>query len=147
MRKSGLEIEPGLVTHANFSMESGYIAMVGLLSATELPDAVFASSDAVAIGAIAAIQDAGHHVPRDIAVASVDDIGAARFFRPALTTVTSEPYASGKLAAELLIELMKGERPASRSILVDTRLIVRGSTVEDYSDDLLLAARKARPDT
>ncbi|WP_083988765.1 LacI family DNA-binding transcriptional regulator [Devosia geojensis] len=144
MRKAGLPIEPALVTHANFSMESGYAAMLDLLGATPLPDAIFATSDAVAMGAMAAVQDAGYLIPRDIAVASVDDISAARFFRPALTTVTSEPYASGKLAAEMLIELMSGQKPGNTSALVDTRLIVRGSSVEDYSDDLLQTAREIR---
>jgi DNA-binding LacI/PurR family transcriptional regulator len=137
MRRARLQVDPQLVTHANFSMESGYRAMTRLLDEEQPPDAVFASSDAVAMGAIAAAHDAGHKVPRDIAVASVDDISAARFFRPALTTVTSEPYACGKLAAEMLVELMRGRDPANRNVLVDTRLIIRGSTDGNYRDDLL----------
>lgn len=140
LSKAGLSMDPALVTHANFSMESGYHAMVRLLSSRSMPDAVFATSDAVAMGAIAAIQDAGHRVPQEIAVASVDDISAARFFRPALTTVTSEPYACGKLAAEMLIDLMSGRMPPKRSVMVDTRLIIRGSTMENYSDRLLKMA-------
>lgn len=136
MRQAGLAVEAGLVTHANFSMESGYLAMSSLLKATPLPDALFAGSDAVAMGAIAAMKDAGYEVPRDIAVASVDDINTARFVRPSLTTVTSEPYACGKLAAQMLVELMNGRKPAERKVLVDSRLIVRGSTSEDYADEL-----------
>lgn len=136
MAGAGLQVEPRLVTHAGFSMESGYRAMAQLLDEKQLPDAVFASSDAVAMGAIAAAHDAGHDVPRDIAVASVDDISAARFFRPALTTVTSEPCACGKLAAELLVNLMNGREPANRHVLVDTRLIIRGSTDANYRDNL-----------
>lgn len=141
MKKGGLEISPSLVVHANFSMESGYVAMSGLLKTTPFPDAVFASSDAVAMGAIAAIQDAGYRVPQDISVASVDDINAARFFRPSLTTVTSEPYACGKLAAQMLIELMSGRKPAQQNILVETKLIVRGSTSLNYTDELSRGAR------
>lgn len=146
MNKAGLPVDPALVTHANFSTESGYLAMVRLLSAGTMPDAVFVTSDAVAMGAIAAIQDAGYGVPGDVAVASVDDISAARFFRPALTTVTSEPYACGKLAAEMLIELMSGHKPAKRSVMVDTKLIIRGSTIADYTDSLFdLAQLQTKP--
>ena len=146
MSKAGLTVDPALVTHANFSMESGYLAMVRLLSVGTMPDAVFATSDAVAMGAIAAIQDAGYSVTGDVAVASVDDISAARFFRPALTTVSSEPYACGKLAAEMLIELMSGQKPAKRSVMVDTKLVIRGSTTADYTDSLFdLAQLRTKP--
>lgn len=137
MREAGLALRDELVVHASFSMESGYRAMLDLLARAPLPDAVFVGSDAVAMGVVAAIQDAGHRVPDDIAVASVDNIDAARFYRPALTTVTSEPYACGQIAARMLIELMTGKRPAERNVLVDTRLIVRGSTDKAYADELL----------
>ncbi|HWU16465.1 MAG TPA: LacI family DNA-binding transcriptional regulator [Devosia sp.] len=136
MQKGGVPVHDDLVIHASFSMESGYRAMKKLLDGKELPDAVFAGSDAVAMGVIAAIQDAGHTVPGDIAVASVDNIDAARFFRPALTTVTSEPYACGRVAAQMLIELMNGRQPVEQNVLVDTRLIVRGSTNPIYAEVL-----------
>lgn len=139
MRTGGLTVDDSLVTHASFSIESGYLAMTQLLRMTPLVDGVFAGSDAIAMGAIAAIQDKGLRVPHDIAVVSVDDISAARFFRPALTTVTSEPYTCGKLAAQMLIELMNGRRPVQQNALVDTELIVRGSTMSDYVDKLALS--------
>ena len=139
LKNAGLRYESALVRHANFSMESGYEAMQDLLSGKKLPDAVFTSSDAVAIGALAAIHDAGLRVPQDLAVASVDDINAASFSRPSLTTVTSEPHASGEAAADMLIDLMSGRVPKVRNVLIDPRLIVRGSTDEGYVE--------ARPST
>lgn len=133
---SGIPLSEELIVHASFSMESGYRAMADLLGKGTMPDAVFAGSDAIAMGAIAAIQDLGRTVPGDIAVASVDNIDAARFFRPALTTVTSEPYSCGKLAAEMLIELMNGRQPTQQNVLVNTQLIIRGSTDLGYADKL-----------
>jgi DNA-binding LacI/PurR family transcriptional regulator len=127
--EAGLKFERRAVTHANFSMESGYDKMVELLKSSFRPDAVFASSDAVAIGAMAAALDAGVRVPEDIAISSVDDITAARFCRPSLTTVTSEPYLCGKLAAEMLVELMSGRTPPSPNIILESQLMVRGSSV------------------
>ncbi len=130
LQQAGLNFDPSAILHANFSMESGYVKMKELLDAAPRPDAVFASSDAVAIGAMAAILDSGLAIPGDIAVASVDDITAASFCRPSLTTVTSEPYLCGKLAAEMLVELMSGRQPSERNVVVKTQLKVRRSTQE-----------------
>jgi len=116
------------VVEANFSMESGYQAMQRLLALEPRPDAVFASSDAVAIGAMAAIHDLGLNIPHDVAIASVDDISAAAFCRPSLTTVPSKPYQTGAAAADMLITLMSGNVPAEKRQLLETDLIVRGST-------------------
>jgi DNA-binding LacI/PurR family transcriptional regulator len=128
LTQGGLQFDSSAIVHANFSMESGYAKMMELLDSEVRPDSVFASSDAVAIGAMAAILDSGLKIPDDIAVASVDDIAAASFCRPSLTTVTSEPYLCGKLAAEMLVELMSGRQPKVRNVVVKTQLKVRGST-------------------
>lgn len=123
-----LKSQEGYVVEANFSMQSGYDAMKRLLSLPDRPDAVFASSDAVAIGAMAAIQDAGLAIPGDIALASVDDISAAAFCRPSLTTIPSKPYETGAAAADMLIALMSGKAPVQKRQLLETQLVVRDST-------------------
>lgn len=128
MSAAGLDVPDAYRAHANFSMQSGYEAMAELLSLKERPDAIFASSDAVAIGAMAAIHDAELSIPRDVAVAGVDDIGAAAFSRPSLTTVTSKPYETGALAADMLMSLMSGSEPPKRHMTIETELVVRGST-------------------
>jgi DNA-binding LacI/PurR family transcriptional regulator len=128
MNAAGLDVPTAYQVQANFSMQSGYEAMVALLALKKRPDAIFASSDAVAIGAMAAIQDAKLSIPNDIAVAGVDDIGAAAFNRPSLTTVTSRPYDTGALAADMLMSLMSGTKPAKRHMTIETELVVRGST-------------------
>lgn len=128
MHAAGLKVNPKLIVHANFSTESGYKAMTEILKMDGSPDAIFVSSDAVAIGVVAAAKDAGLRVPEDIAIASVDDISFSNYVRPSLTTVTSEPHVCGRLAGEMLIDLMSGRRPETKNVLVDTRLIVREST-------------------
>lgn len=128
MSAAGLDAPAEYQVQANFSMQSGYEAMAGLLALQKRPDAIFASSDAVAIGAMAAIQDANLSIPNDIAVAGVDDIGAAAFNRPSLTTVTSRPYDTGALAADMLMSLMSGTKPPKRHMTIETELVVRAST-------------------
>lgn len=125
---AGVVADPRLVVHANFSMESGYRAMQQLLALAEPPDAVFIGSDAVAIGAMAAITDAGLSVPADIAVASVDDIEMARFCRPALTSVPINARQSGAEAASMLIDMMEGKKPEPKRPGPGPQLIVRASS-------------------
>lgn len=128
LESAGLPFEPDLIGRADFSMESGYAAMSRLLRREARPDAIFAGSDAVAIGVIAALHDVRLSVPDDIAVVGVDDIGAAQYCRPALTTVKTHPHRSGELAASLLIDLMKGRAPELRHHLLDAELVVRESS-------------------
>jgi DNA-binding LacI/PurR family transcriptional regulator len=58
----------------------------------------------------------------------IDDINAARFCRPSLTTIPSRPFVVGTLAAATLIDLMSGRVPEERNRLLETELVVRGST-------------------
>jgi DNA-binding LacI/PurR family transcriptional regulator len=133
MKSAGVRVPPKYVVHADFSMETGYRAMLTLLALPTPPDAVFASSDAVATGAMAAVHDNGLLVPRDISIASVDDISASAYSRPSLTTVTSRPYDTGNAAADVLITLMSGHRPVRRRTVIDTQLVIRGSTDPTWS--------------
>jgi LacI family transcriptional regulator len=125
------------VVHANFSMQTGYDAMLTLLGSRTRPDAVFASSDAVATGAMAAIHDSGLSIPGDISVAGIDDVSASAYSRPSLTTVARKPYETGNRAADALITLLSGERPASRRTSIDTELVVRGSNDRTWAPGII----------
>src|SRR5439155_12453072 len=70
-----------------FTRESGARAMRQLLDDAPALDAVFVANDMMAIGALAALRQAGRRVPDDVAVVGFDDIDAARYEEPALTTV------------------------------------------------------------
>jgi len=131
--KYGIPFDPGMIEPANFSPESAYDAMKRLLLRYRHrpPDALFAGSDAMAIGAMGAIYDAGFRIPHDIAVVGVDDIGLAASVRPSITTVQSHPEVQGDLASRMLIELINGRKPKRIQTIVP-ELIVRGSTVEGY---------------
>lgn len=76
------------VRWADFSEESGRLAMAELLLAGPRPSAVFAGNDAVAYGALQAIAEAGLSVPRDISIIGFDDDFPSRYVNPPLTTMT-----------------------------------------------------------
>ncbi len=108
--------------------EFGANAVRELMKAGNLPTAIFASSDSLAIGALRALNEAGLTVPKDIAVGGFDDIELAKGVWPPLTTVKAGPFEMGRIAIrELLLQI---EEPTldGRVRKVPTRLVVREST-------------------
>jgi DNA-binding LacI/PurR family transcriptional regulator len=108
--------------------ESGANAVRELLRAGNLPTAIFASSDSLAIGALRALHEAGVRVPEDIAVAGFDDIELAKSVWPPLTTVKAGPFEMGRIAIQELVRQIEEPALDSRIRKVETRLIVREST-------------------
>jgi LacI family transcriptional regulator len=103
----------------------GYYCMQTLLAAKR--DAVFAASDIMAVGAIRAIREAGLRVPEDVAVVGFDDLPLAAMSDIQLTTVRQPVVSFGYRAVELLADLIQSGDPSPRHIIMDTKLIVRGT--------------------
>lgn len=85
-----------------FSSASGYIMMKELLENEELPTAVFAASDAIAFGAMKAIQEKGLVIPRDISIVGFNDTEMSAFTTPGLTTINAPAYDMGQHGANLI---------------------------------------------
>lgn len=93
--------------------------------------AVFAHNDMMALGAIQALNELGLRVPLDVSVTGFDDVSAAHFSAPNLTTVRQEPAVLGRLAAEALLDALDGGAPlATEHTLVPVELVVRESTAK-----------------
>lgn len=116
-----------LIREGDFKAESGYQAALSLLRAREVPTAIFAANDRMAIAAMAAAYDLDLKVPEDVAVVGFDDTPAARDVRPALTTVSLPTYEIGASAARLLLRLLAGEA-TEEIVWLPTRLVVRQSS-------------------
>ena len=134
-RKLGLVIRPSLVAQLEGdspSPELGYIAARRLLSSGESFTALFAFNDISAIGAIRALQEDGLRVPEDVSVVGFDDVYAAAFHNPALTTIRQPLWQMGKLAAEtLLMRIANGPNaPYPKVLTVEPELVVRQSTAK-----------------
>ncbi len=107
--------------------EAAGMAGVEAILAAGLPvDAIVAASDMIAIGVMRALEAAGRSVPRDVAVTGFDDIMAARFAGPGLTTVVQDAPAAGELLVAKLHELVH-DRPVT-SETIPARLVIRGSS-------------------
>jgi DNA-binding LacI/PurR family transcriptional regulator len=112
----------------NWGYEDGYKGMQRLLEQRSRPTAVFAANDRMAFGAIRAIYDAGLTVPGDISVVGLDDIEAAAFYVPALTTIQQSFAQFGVLGIQLLLDIIEKKKSGETQIILEPALIVREST-------------------
>jgi LacI family transcriptional regulator len=115
----------------DFTEESGYQAAVEVLEAApaaQRPTAIFAANDSMAVGALAALAEAGVAVPDEMSVAGFDDIPIARYVAPPLTTIQVDIADLGRRAFGLLLDAI--ERPAGaagRRDCIATTLVARQS--------------------
>lgn len=112
------------------SPEVGYSATKTLLASGEKFTALFAFNDISAIGAIRALEEMGLRVPTDVSVLGFDDIYAAAFHNPALTTIKQPLFEMGTLAAQTLLERLTNGKNGSipQTLSVEPTLVARQST-------------------
>ncbi len=109
---------------------SGYEAMQHLLSLSPRPDGVFCFNDPVAMGAMQAVIDAGLRVPDDVAVVGCGNVHYASFLRTPLTSIDQNSAVIGENAARLALSLVGLKKlPPSRTVLLESQLIARASTL------------------
>lgn len=125
LRDRRLRADPNLTVYSDFTEAGGFAAMQRLLPFK--PDAVFAASDTMAIGAMRAIREAGLKVPGDIGVAGFDDMPFASRTDPPLTTVRQPIQRAGAVAVETLIDLVAHPNSPPRRIILPTELVIRAS--------------------
>jgi LacI family transcriptional regulator len=119
---------PYVIESSDFTEVGGYGAVERLLEYDPRPTAVFAANDLLAIGVMQGVQAAGLTVPDDLAVVGFDDIPAARYVTPALTTVAQFQENIGQRAAEMLLEHLTAREPLTgRSVELPFELRIRAS--------------------
>jgi LacI family transcriptional regulator len=127
----GFAIRPELVVTLDrdiSSPELGYPVVQQLLATGTPFSALVAFNDISAIGAIRALQDANLRVPADVSVIGFDDIKAAGFTLPRLSTIHQPLEEFGRIASEYLLGRIKGKLPLRQEIAVHPTLVVREST-------------------
>jgi len=127
LSEAGVQPDDALIANGDFTADGGRAAMATLLSRGRPFSGLVAANDLMAIGAIEALRAAGRRVPEDAAVVGFDDITFASLVSPALTTVAQPKYRMGQMAMERLLELMAGDSPAGRRIVLTPQLVVRES--------------------
>ena len=126
-RATGELFREGLVAEGDWSWQSGREGTEAILDRHPDIDALFAASDLMALGALAALRDAGRSVPDDVAVAGFDDSAAASLADPPLTTVH---HPCGEIALEalrILDDLIEGRTNQPEHVVLPTSFVRRKS--------------------
>jgi LacI family transcriptional regulator len=130
MQRAGLAISPTwccVLDGATTDRVTG--ALAALKAAPELT-AILCWNDWLALEVMQGLQNQGVRVPEDISIVGFDDIEAAQWVRPALTTVQQPMSRIGYTAAEMLIRQIRTRVPESDLVLFPGELVVRGTVVQ-----------------
>jgi DNA-binding LacI/PurR family transcriptional regulator len=125
LQAAGIEVLPELHVEADNRETSGHAAMSHLLESAVPFDAVFAASDLIALGAMKRLRQADISVPEQVSVVGFDDIPAASYFSPTLTTVRQDTRRAARVLVSNLIAMINGE--PVKSHLLPMSLAIRGS--------------------
>ncbi|WP_176084268.1 LacI family DNA-binding transcriptional regulator [Martelella sp. HB161492] len=123
----GLDDDPALIAEGDFLQRSGFEAAKRLLTLKSPPTAIFAANDISALGAYAAVREAGLDIPGDISIVGFDDIPLAAQMHPPLTTIRQPLQQMGRSAVNMLLALILGLEAPSKQITLPAELVVRQS--------------------
>ncbi len=130
----GIAVRPELTIRLEGDLstpEVAYPATKNLLRRQKGPfTALFAFNDNSALGAIAAFQEVGLHVPNDMSVVGFDDIRMASYSSPSLTTVRQPLLRMGEIAVQSVLSQIKDSNEYVQQILIEPEFAVRKSTAK-----------------
>ncbi|MER7506331.1 LacI family DNA-binding transcriptional regulator [Nonomuraea pusilla] len=124
MAAEGLELRPEYVRPGDFREGSGRRITAELLDLPEPPDAVFFGDNLMTLGGLEEIRARGLRIPRDVAIASFDDVTWFKHIDPPVTAIAQPAAEMGRHAVRLLLSRVNG-RPAASAVLPATLVIRR----------------------
>jgi LacI family transcriptional regulator len=129
LEEAGVEIPQDLIVEvSDYSQASGYLGAKMLFARKELPTAVFAFSEQLAIGVLKAARENSIPIPKRLSLIGVDDV-IGEVLEPPLTSVKIPTYEAGKAAATLLLDRIEGRiEDSPREVILEEKLIIREST-------------------
>ncbi|MEM1321145.1 MAG: LacI family DNA-binding transcriptional regulator [Bacteroidota bacterium] len=126
----GLPYLEEMVIKSQVQLEDGRAGMEQLLALAERPDAVFASSDYAAMGAMQVLKERNLKIPEEMALVGFMNEPFTAFVEPGLTSVDQMSEEMGRFAAEIFLEQVqaKGKAFVPRKTVLTPELIIRGSS-------------------
>lgn len=133
-REKGI-LNEDYIKEEEYTSESGYLMMNEMISEGHMPTAVFCANDPIAIGAMRALKEHNYRIPEDISIVGFDDIKAASFTSPPLTTVYAPGTEMGEYGAHIVYSILsRYRRPMPIRIQVPCTLIRRESCQKNVQD-------------
>ncbi len=133
LTRAGLTPAQSLVVEGDWSAYSGERGMRKLLTQEPDIDAVFASNDQMALGALGVLHHFGRRVPQDVAVIGFDNTPESAYFWPPLTTVYQHLVDVGRVAVQVLHQLIEARREGERDLGSTTKLLTPELVVRQSS--------------
>ena len=125
LRSHGLPVDPDLAVHGLHDVELAAGAVSELMKLPAPPTALFAAQNDITVGALRCLQAAD--LQHTVAIVGFDDFPLADLLRPGVTVMAQDPTAIGRAAAERLFARIAGDSAPRQTVVIPTRLIVRGS--------------------
>jgi LacI family transcriptional regulator len=124
------ELDPIVVEHVTnvyYSIDEGYQTMQAIFEKHGLPEAVCASSDLMALGAMRFLKSNGFKIPDDISIIGFDNLNFCEIVEPRLTTVKQDYHLIGKIAGESLTDMIENKKLDIDPIIIETSIVIRDS--------------------
>lgn len=128
LRKFDIESSSDIVMTNGLGFEDGAEAVEKLIKSGVKFDAIFAFTDTLAIGAMNRLREKGFKIPQDVAIASFSGTILSTIVTPQLTTVEPPLHQMGMESAKLILGCIKNHDAPIRSIVLDAKMQLRGST-------------------
>ena len=119
---------PERIKNGNYTMESGYNAVLEMERAGTRYSAIMAANDLMAMGAMKALQEFGYNIPGDVEVIGFDNIVYSQYTEPTLTTVQQPTIEMGQLAVRTIIDIIEGKKEVARFARLRPKILSRKST-------------------
>ena len=131
LAEAEIQPDPAWMWRGEGSFDAGYAAAQQLLAlpVDRRPTAIAAVDDNLAIGAMRAVQDAGLVVGAEFGITGFDDMPGSRFMSPPLTTLRQPIWDVAQAIIEMLIQVIRGQTPVPKQLLLAPELIIRGSSL------------------
>jgi len=127
-RAAGLPLVPEFVRHGDVTREAGVAGVRALLEHRDPPDAIIATNDVVALGALTELQRQAVSIPGEMALMGIDDIDASSLTTPSLTTIPLNGREQGEAIGRLMLQRIAGEVGPTDLVFPAAEVIQRDST-------------------
>lgn len=128
--EANIPYDSNLVYEGDWSASSGQNALLHFFNQGNVPSAVFAQNDRMAMGVLRAARDVNLQVPTQLSVIGVDDMPLSSYFDPPLTTMRQDMPSIGQFATRMLFDVLQGKKPKTHELKLPAELIIRQSTAK-----------------
>lgn len=132
LQKYQLPVDEKLIYPGKISIQSGKEAVQHFLKSNHPPDAIFAVEDFTALGAIKALKENGIRIPQDFGIVGFADELFGEHITPSLTTFNQKTVEMGEASFELLLNIIDKKKVKQPRIILDPKMIIRGSSVKIF---------------